>query len=297
MKRVLLTIMTALVTLGTFSQITRVEPPMWWAGMKNPHLQLMVYGEGIVGSAVEIAYPGVKVAAVNNAESPNYIFVDLTISPDVLPGEFMITFSKEGKKIGDWKYELMQREEGSAEREGIKSSDVMYLIMPDRFANGDPSNDEVAGMKEKINRKDPTGRHGGDIKGISDNLGYLKDMGFTSVWLNPILENNMSRTSYHGYATTDFYKVDPRYGSNQEYLELSRKMKGMGMKMIMDMIFNHCGSEHWWMDDLPFSDWLNFQEGFVSSHRRTVNQDPHASEYDKKMMTDGWLEPYLGSTL
>ena len=162
--------------------------------------------------------------------------------------------------------------------------------MPDRFANGDPANDRIEGMKEGLNRNDNYGRHGGDIAGIANNLNYIKDMGFTAIWLNPVLENDMQRGSYHGYATTDFYKVDRRFGSNEDYREMSRQASDMGIKMIMDMIFNHCGSSHWWMEDPPFKDWINHYPDFVpTSHRRTTNMDPYASKTDKKGMTDGWF--------
>ena len=290
MKRRVAIIMAALITTVTFGQIDRVEPPSWWTGMKNSELQLMVHGEKVSDAVVSVEWPGIVIKDVHKAKSPNYLFIDLNLESGVKPGIFDIVFTYPGGTATRWKYTLKERDKGSSERIGFNTSDVIYLLMPDRFANGDKSNDEVEGMKEGINRNDPTGRHGGDVKGISDNLEYLKKLGFTSIWLNPILENNQTRTSYHGYATTDFYRVDPRYGSNEEYAQLGKKLESMGMKMIMDMIFNHCGNEHWWMDDLPFSDWLNFQDGYVqTNHRRTVNQDPNASEYDKKMMTDGWF--------
>jgi glycosidase len=189
---------------------------------------------------------------------------------------------------------LKARENGSSQRVGFNTADVMYLIMPDRFANGDPSNDSKPEMPEKSNRQDPNGRHGGDLKGIQDHLDYIKDNGYTAIWVNPVLENNMPNYSYHGYSTTDFYKVDPRYGTNQEYRELNNELDKRGMKLIMDMIFNHCGSEHWWMDDLPMADWINnYPEYKITTHRRTVNQDPYASEADRKAMVDGWFVPTM----
>ncbi|MEZ5196003.1 MAG: alpha-amylase family glycosyl hydrolase [Bacteroidales bacterium] len=151
----------------------------------------------------------------------------------------------------------------------------MYLITPDRFANGNPENDNIEGYTEQANRSDKDGRHGGDLVGIMNHIDYIDEMGFTAIWLNPVLENNMPRTSYHGYATTDFYKVDPRYGSNEDFVNLTLKAQKMGIKMIMDMIMNHCGSEHWWMKDMPSADWINFGGEFVSTnHRRSTVQDP-----------------------
>jgi len=188
-------------------------------------------------------------------------------------------------------YELKNREPKSANRKGFDASDVIYLITPDRFANGNPANDAVAGMKELPNRADKNGRHGGDLQGIKNSLDYLSKMGFTSVWLNPVLENNMTRVSYHGYSTTDFYKVDSRYGSNEEYRELGQAIHQKGMKLMMDMIFNHIGSEHWWMKDIPSADWINnYPEYKITTHKHTINQDPYASEVDKKSMLDGWFD-------
>jgi len=188
-------------------------------------------------------------------------------------------------------YQLQAKTAATARRPGFDNSDVMYLLMPDRFANGDPENDVVEGMREKVaDRTDRTGIHGGDLKGIMNNLDYIANMGFTAIWLNPFLENDMDRTSYHGYSTTDFYKVDPRYGTNEDFLRLSEMAAEKNIKLIMDMIFNHIGSRHWWMEDLPSDDWINnYPDISFSNHRRTVNQDPYASETDRKNMVDGWF--------
>jgi len=190
------------------AQIDHVEPPFWWAGMKNSGLQILVHGKNIAENKVELSYEGVMLKSVSQVENPNYLFIDLGLSQNVFPGKFDIKFIKNGKVVHSYKYELKMREPGSTERKGFNNSDVMYLIMPDRFANGDHSNDEVTGMREGLNRKKPFGRHGGDIKGIIDNLDYINIMGFTSIWLNPVLENDQPEWSYHGYAATDFYKVD-----------------------------------------------------------------------------------------
>lgn len=292
MKRYVILLLLALgsVSWAFAGVVDRVEPLFWWVGMKNPNLQLMVHGDNIGAAMPELDYPGVKLESCTRVENPNYLFIDLHVDETAQAGTFTIRLKEGRKEVATFDYELKARAPGSAERRGFNSSDVIYLITPDRFANGDLSNDEVASMKEKPNRADKDGRHGGDLRGIIDHLGYMQDLGFTAVWLNPVLENNMTRTSYHGYSTTDFYQVDPRYGSNEEYLELSQKLKSRGMKLIMDMIFNHCGSEHWWMDDMPMADWINNYPNYkITSHRRTVNQDPHASEADKRMMTDGWF--------
>jgi glycosidase len=281
----------ALVTLSTLSpaQVDRIEPPSWWTGMKNTSLQLMVHGEDIADCRVNITYPGVSLVSVDRTTNNNYLFINLDIDPATEAGTVMIEFRKADKLVYTHNYELLQRKEGSAEREGFTSSDVMYLLMPDRFANGDPSNDEIEGMKEGLKRRKRYGRHGGDIKGIRDHLDYIADMGFTAIWLNPVLENDMAEWSYHGYAATDFYKVDRRFGTNSEYVEMIKQAEEKGLKVIMDMIFNHCGKSHWWMDDLPSADWLSYPEYVPTNHRRTVNQDPYASQYDSERMTRGWF--------
>jgi glycosidase len=297
MKRILLVLAAFFFFLNSFSQevtLERVEPMFWWVGLKSPDLQLMVYGRNIAATDIFMQYPGVELVSVSKVQNPNYLFVDLKLSGNVLPGSFEIQFKKENKTIETYRYELKAREKNSASRVGFNSSDVIYLITPDRFVNGNPQNDWVEGTKEKPNRNDRDGRHGGDIRGIINSLDYLQKMGFTAVWLNPVLENNMTQVSYHGYSTTDFYKVDPRYGTNEEYRELNDELDKRGMKLIMDMIFNHCGSEHWWMDDMPMPDWINnYPDYKITSHRRTVNQDPHASEADRAIMANGWFVPTM----
>ncbi len=298
MKRIIFSVFSILIMLNIAAgqvELERVEPMFWWGtGMKSPNLQLMVYGENISKTDVSLNYPGVELVSVSKVENPNYLFVDLKLSETVKPGSFDILFQNENESVESYNYELKAREKGSANRAGFDQSDVIYLITPDRFVNGNPENDQVEGMKELPDRSDRNGRHGGDIRGIINSLDYLQEMGFTAVWLNPVLENNMTQVSYHGYSTTDFYKVDPRYGSNDEYRELNDELDKRGMKLIMDMIFNHCGSEHWWMEDLPMSDWINnYPDYKITSHRRTVNQDPHASESDYEAMVDGWFVPSM----
>jgi len=293
MKKLIFTIIILVFFNNSFAMETkleRVEPMFWWAGMKSHELQLMVYGENISVTEVTFDYPGVEIVLVSKVKSPNYLFIDLWLAENVQPGKFEIQFTAENQVVAKYQYELKVREKGSASRIGFNNSDVIYLITPDRFVNGNPNNDWVEGMKEKPNRNNKNGRHGGDIRGIINSLDYLQKMGFTAVWLNPVLENNMTRVSYHGYSTTDFYMVDPRYGTNAEYRELNDELDKRGMKLIMDMIFNHCGSEHWWMNDLPMTDWINnYPDYKITSHVRTVNQDPHVSEVDRKAMVDGWF--------
>ncbi len=279
----------------SLAQDIRVEPPFWWTGMKNNELQLMVHAENIASTQPVIGKEGVEIKDLITTDNPNYLFVDLRIKGSAELGTFDIVFMEEGKTRFTYNYELKEREKNSAKREGFNSSDVICLAYPDRFANGDPSNDVVKTMNEKtINRSDPYGRHGGDLQGIINHLDYISDMGFTALWLNPVLENDMPEASYHGYAITDFYKVDPRLGDIDLYLELSRKASEKGIKLIMDMVFNHCGSKHWWMNDLPSSDWINLYPDYkITNHKRTVNQDIYASEKDKKLMVEGWFVPSM----
>lgn len=222
--------------------IERIDPPSWFTGMKNGALQLMVYGREIRSYDVKTDYPGVEIMTTVRTDNPNYLFVNLNISDEAVPGTVNLIFTRGRQKLAH-SYPLLARPAGPAR--GINSSDVIYLLMPDRFANGDPSNDNVAGMTEQPDRSNPTGRHGGDLKGIEDNLDYLYKLGVTGIWLNPFLENNQQHSSYHGYSTTDFYKSDPRYGSNDDFKSLVTEAHKRGMKIIMDMIFNHIGSFHW----------------------------------------------------
>ncbi|MCI4668154.1 MAG: glycoside hydrolase family 13 protein [Bacteroidia bacterium] len=272
------------------AQIQRVEPPNWWAGMTNPELQLLVQGDGIGEYEPRIEAEGVQLIDFHKADSKNYLFIDLDLD-GAQAGNFTIFFEKKSAKTIEWNYELKSREFDYTQLDGFDSKDVIYLITPDRFANGDPSNDIFdSSLEQGINRKNDYARHGGDINGILKNLDYLQDMGFTAVWPSPMLENNMPQQSYHGYAITDYYKVDPRFGSLEEYRELGITLREMNMKLIFDGVVNHCGSKHWWMEDMPFKDWVNFPDSLkVTTHRRTTNQDPYASNADKKLMNGGWF--------
>jgi glycosidase len=270
-------------------EIERIEPPFWWTGFEHSELQLMLHGNNISLLTPVVDHAGVSVERVVRVENPNYLFVYLDIAADAEPGTFDVAFS-EGDYTITRTYELRQKNTDPGHARGFTPADAIYLVMPDRFSNGDPNNDEFDFLDDKLNREDPYGRHGGDLKGIEDHLDYIEDMGFTSIWLNPVLENAMPIASYHGYAVTDYYNVDPRLGTNEQFRELTAKMKARGIGMIMDQIMNHVGSGHWWVDDLPTRDWLNFQgDPVMTPHRRTTNMDPHASEYDKKMHADGWF--------
>jgi glycosidase len=279
------------------AQVNRIEPPNWWTGFKNENLQLLVQHPNIGAATPKISYPGVSIIKVNQAKSPNYLFIDIAIDKSAKPGTFNIVFEPEkGKKIIK-SYELKAKSKPSEEFIGFNSSDAIYLITPDRFANGNEANDVVKSMQETtLDRTHDYKRHGGDIQGITNHIDYIKNLGFTAIWPTPVLTNDMKNASYHGYAMTDFYQVDPRFGTLTDYKNLAEKLSQNNMKLIMDQVANHCGSEHWWMKDLPFSDWVNYQELYekekkyvTSNHRRTSNQDLYASEKDKKEMADGWF--------
>jgi neopullulanase len=274
--------------------INRVEPLCWWVGMKNPNLQLMVNGNDIGDANVTIGYAGVKLIKVNRPANQNYLFLDLVIEPFAQYSNFDIIFSFPNNKSTKYTYQLLSRREDSSNRKGFDSRDVIYLIMPDRFSNGDSTNDKVSGYHDKPNRKHQYGRHGGDIQGIINHLDYFNDLGVTALWLTPVLENNQPDASYHGYAITDYYKVDPRHGSNELYRSMVGIAHEKGLKIIMDMVFNHCGHKHWWMNDLPTEDWINVWPSYTSSnYRSSVLSDPYSSEYDKNKMQKGWFVPQM----
>ncbi|MFO7674545.1 MAG: glycoside hydrolase family 13 protein [Lutibacter sp.] len=277
-------------------KIDRIEPPFWYVGMENNQLELLIYGKDISQFTPSVADKNIQILAVKKTENSNYVFLNLDLSKAV-SGKFNINFSKKGKRIDfSVPYELKERNKDSKLKEGFSSSDVIYLITPDRFANADVTNDLVKTMNEKtVNRKNDYGRHGGDIKGITNHLDYLDEMGFTAIWPTPVLTNDMKQASYHGYAMTDFYEVDPRFGTMEDYKELAQSAKNKGIKLIMDQVANHIGLEHWWMKDLPASDWVNYQDEFlknnmvVTNHRRTTNQDAYASVKDRDLMSEGWF--------
>ena len=270
--------------------IERVEPPNWWVGMKTNDLQILVYGNSINDLIPKISNSNIELISFNKVQNENYLFLNISISENAKPDEVEIDFYKNNVLVDRYIFSLLEREKNASNVEGFDSSDVMYLITPDRFANGDSKNDDIKSMYERPNREYNRGLHGGDIQGIINHLDYIKDLGFTTVWLNPVLENNMKKSSYHGYSTTDYYKVDPRFGTNELFRELSINAKEKGIKLVMDMIPNHCGSEHWFFKDPPMDNWFNNQSGFKqTSHRRETVQDIYASEIDKREHADGWF--------
>jgi len=291
MKIKLLIILSFLLPGEMFAQQLRVEPANWWVGMQVPQLQLLVYGKDIASTTPQLNYPGVTLQRVTRVENSNYLFLDLLIdNAGTAPGKFDILFQKNNKTVNRYTYELLQRQPNSSNRASFTPADIIYLITPDRFANGDTTNDRVALLKEGVTRTNENGRHGGDLKGVIDHLDYVHDMGFTAIWMTPALQNDQPDYSYHGYSITDFYNIDARMGTNQQYKELSEKAARLGIKIVMDMVFNHCGSEHWWMKDLPSKDWVNFSDNIqYTNHRKTVAQDPHVAKSDSAMLSDGWF--------
>lgn len=257
--------------------------------MNNPELQVLLYGEQISSADVSISSDDIVLQEVVKQDNPNYLLLYLNTA-EAAPQTFNICL-KQGKKQTVIPYELKQRRADAAQIEGFNSSDVLYLIMPDRFANGDASNDVIPGMLEdRVDRNDSFARHGGDFKGIEQHLDYIADLGVTSVWLNPIQENDMQGGSYHGYAITDYYQADRRFGSNEEFRTLVEQAHSKGLKIVMDMIFNHCGSENYLFKDMPSKEWFNFKGNYVQTTFKTATQsDPYASDYEKKIAVDGWF--------
>lgn len=285
-------LMVTLSALADEYKVDGVYPSNWWVGMKNPKLQLMVKGANIAENNFSINYPGVKLVKVNKVENRNYVFLDLQVTPAARPGTLQIRMSNPNGS-GSIPFVLKPRRQGKGTSfaQGVTSADFMYLIMPDRFSNGDPSNDKIPGMKDPTFSRDSMYyRHGGDLQGVINHLDYLKDMGVTAIWLNPVIENDMDKTSYHGYAFTDHYKVDPRFGGDSAYKRLINEMHKRGMKMVQDAVYNHVGTEHWFVLDQPTKDWLHQWPAFTqTSYKDQVLFDPYASKADIKKMSDGWF--------
>ena len=274
------------------AEIERVEPPSWWVGFEDSSLQLLVHGEGVAELEPSIDAAGVALREVERTGSPNYLFLHLEIGEGARAGAFRIRFES-----NDASHEVPYRlhERGDPQRtRGFSSKDAIYLITPDRFGNGDPANDHIAALGDTLDRSQPLARHGGDLQGIAERLDYIAGLGFTAIWLNPVLENAMPEYSYHGYSTTDFYRVDPRFGTNDELLALAESARRRGVGLIMDMIVNHCGLHHWWMDDLPSDDWINQWDGYVgTNHGKTLSIDPYGAEADRREFYDGWFVPVM----
>jgi len=293
MQKLLLTIYFSFSLFFVMAKpiIDKVEPMNWWVGMNNPNLQLLIHGDQIASTKVVLEYPGVTLNKVTTVENPNYLFLDLIIDPETKPGKFNIQFKNEKKVLENYTYELKARNTKPNIHQGFNSSDVIYLVMPDRFSNGNTANDSVPGMLEGVHRDKQFGRHGGDLQGISNHLDYIINTGFTALWIIPFFENNQPAYSYHGYAISDFYKADPRMGTNDDYAALVDKAHSLGLKMIMDLVFNHCGSAHWFYKDLPSHDWINQHSEFTRSNfRAPAVPDPYASQVDRDKLLSGWFD-------
>jgi glycosidase len=290
MKKIILLLI--ITTSSMFAQIEKIEPPFWYAGMHNPELQIMFYGKNIAKYQISVSN-SIKITKVQRTENPNYIFV--TINTKNSPAsDFVFTFKGTNSVVFTQNYSLKKRRENSAQRKSFDASDMMYLIMPDRFSNGRKDNDSSDLTQEKYNRDLPGGRHGGDIQGIINHLDYIKELGATTIWNTPLCEDNDAAYSYHTYAQSDVYKIDPRYGTNEDYVRLSSEIHKRKMKLVLDYVTNHWGLQHWMIKDLPTKDWINQFENYTqTNHRRTLVHDINASKIDTKICFDGWFVPTM----
>lgn len=269
--------------------VTNVEPPYWWVGMANDTLQVMLTGPDIAQASAEVDYSGVKLDRQVSLDSPNYKLLYFTIAPDTKPGKMPIRLNLDGRKH-TLDYELKARDMKGEDYEGFSAADVLYLLMPDRFAQGDVVAATDLEYNDAPDRTQPSSRHGGNLKGIADKLDYLDSLGITAIWSCPVLENDMPGGSYHGYATTDYYRIDPRFGTNADWQELIAQAHKRGIKVVMDMIFNHSGSNHPWMKDMPSKDWYNHPEGNeLTNFRLSTIHDPYVSDYDLDHTVNGWF--------
>lgn len=281
------------VSANALTWVQRLEPTYWWIGMKNQNLQLMFYGKAISSADFSIQYPGISIIRKQLTDNPNYVFLYLHLDPDTKPGQFNIEIKK-GKTKQKIAYRLRSRREASAFRKSFTPADAIYLLMPDRFANGNIANDSIPGYHQGVHREIPGARHGGDIDGIISKIPYLANLGITALWTTPLLDDNDTQYSYHHYACTDYYKIDPRLGTNNDYLRLTDSCHAHGIKLIIDVVPNHCDGQHWWMKDLPAKNWINTWPTYTSSNYRiTAWTDPHASETDLYRLTNGWFAPNM----
>ncbi len=275
-------------------EIERIEPPHWWSGFEDRTVQLVVYGPQAGALAPAIEDERVALLGAETADNPNYLFLDLEIAPDAAAGPVVLRFTAPDGTVIERGWAVKARAAGSAQRDGFDSTDTVYLPYPDRFANGDLGNDTVEGYVDGLNRADPGGRHGGDLQGLIDRIDYVAEMGFTQLWLNPVLENAEARNSYHGYAITDHYRVDPRLGDNALYLALSEAAAARGIGLIKDIVLNHAGSNHYLFQDPPSPDWFNNDsEFFQSSYQHTTAYDPYRAATDHRDFVDGWFAPTM----
>ena len=288
-------ILLFLIPNSKAQEVKVIDPPFWWANMPVTELQIQLYGEGLGSYRATVNYEGVEIKRQISVDSPNYLFIYLDISEKAVAGKMDIVLNN-GSNSTIIPYELLEREPAEGRYQGFDSKDVIYLMMPDRFANGNPDNDTIEGMLESADRSNPQRRQGGDIQGVVENLDYIKDLGISAVWFTPLFENDMTTKygAYHGYAATDLYKVDRRFGSNEEYKAMIETVHDNGMKVIMDMIHNHIGDQHWWMKDLPTKDWVHdFEKLGQTNFRGSAASDPYASKYDAKKLVDGWFVPEM----
>ena len=286
---VLLGLAAQAATLG----VQHVEPPHWWVGMVDTRLQIMVHAPGVGALDVRLQpYAGVRLAGVQRTRNANFLFLDLELGPAAQPGQLRLDFLRGAQAVGSLDYPLLLRRAGSAQRRGFDASDAVYLLMPDRFANGDASNDVVPGLVDVTDRAIPGARHGGDLAGMRQHLDYIASMGFTMVWPTPLLENRQPRHSYHGYALTDFYRIDPRFGSNQDYVDFVADARQHGVGVLQDVVLNHIGTGHWWMQDLPDDGWIHHAQGpyVQTNNRHTTVMDPHAAPEDRTRFLQGWFD-------
>ncbi|WP_298136984.1 glycoside hydrolase family 13 protein [Flavobacterium sp.] len=289
MKKILL--LLTLFSFSTHSQIKRIEPSNWWIGMHLNEITLLVYGDAINSLEPSIQYKGVSITKVDQVENPNYLFITVNINQSAEPGKVKINFKKNDKLISTKEFPLLSREKESANRASFTQKDAILLIVPDRFANDNPKNDNAIGYLEKANRTNESGRHGGDIQGIINRLDYIQSLGYTQIWNTPLVENNMPKYSYHGYAATDFYKIDSRFGTNDDFKKLVTEAKKRNIGLIWDVVLNHCGLEYYFVKDLPTNDWLNFQETKTkTNHIKSTQLDKYAIMVDKNKYTDGWFD-------
>ena len=297
MKKILLLLLITISISGfTLAQNNAYTcyPGNWWAGMKWNKVQVMVHGNSIGqwANAISINYPGVRLEKINKVENENYVFLDLSIAANAKPGTIKINVGRASSPF-DIAFELKSRRKGNGNdfAQGINSADLLYLIMPDRFSNGDPSNDRVPGMRDQsLNRDTVFNRHGGDLKGIQNHLAYLQSLGITTLWLNPVLENDMPNRTEHGYAFTDHYKIDARLGGEAAYQSLIDATHAKGMKIIQDAVYNHVGLYHFTVQDMPMKDWLNQWPQYTNTtYKDQTLFDPYASAIERKKMSDGWF--------
>ncbi|MFD2167911.1 glycoside hydrolase family 13 protein [Thalassotalea euphylliae] len=291
----ILCVSTSAKAASTNYKIEHLEPTSWWVDMNNKSLQLLVHGNKISDLTPRIQSDKVILKKSNKVDNPNYLFLDIVIRDNVQPHRLNIEFLQGDEVVLTHPYQLKARNKNPAAEISYSAKDVIYLITPDRFANGNPKNDQVPQLLEGKSRQKPGGRHGGDIQGIIDRLNYIEDMGYTQIWLNPVVENNQETYSYHGYSATDFYNIDARFGDNALYKKLSDEAQKRGIGLIIDVVLNHSGSGHWWHNDLPTNDWYNNQgnDYIGTNHKREALHDPYAVDSDKQQFSDGWFVPTM----